>query len=451
MNIDYEIQRTKASVEKELLSLKDVTGVGVGEKIKNGKGTGIPSIRVYVKKKIPKGSLPKDQVIPDEINGIPTDVIERQFVLHPASLSLDDIRLMADSGTYNPLTGGISIGPCRVVDNHIFVGTLGLVVEDNDSDEAMMLSNFHVMCVDSGWNVGDTMVQPGRAFDGGSCPNDVVGELTRASLGGQVDCAIARITNRNHNCQIKDIGQVDGTATAVLNEPVRKRGRTTELTHGFVDDTSLSVSIDYGDGLGTKILTNQIGISVDTSQSTKIGDHGDSGSVVVNQNNKVIGLYFAGSDDGAHGVANPISAVLSALNIHLCTPDRGQTAPWLDVKRPWDDYATNVFLDMLKPSFSDTLLETIFEGGNTFFEHGTFQETGGFTLQEGLGGFNPPGQQVNLPPVGGAPFALATPHHAAGAAKMEQQQGNPGEERQLESQIEQARQYLNALESLRRK
>jgi hypothetical protein len=47
------------------------------------------------------------------------------------------------------------------------------------------------------------------------------------------------------------------------------------------------------------------------------GDHGDSGSVVVDANNKVVGLYFAGSSDGT-GVANPIAAVLSALNIDLC-------------------------------------------------------------------------------------------------------------------------------------
>lgn len=451
MHIDYEIQRTKATVENELLALKDVTGVGVGEKIKNGKGTGTAAIRVYVKKKLPKASLAKNQVVPESINGIPTDVIERQFVLHPATMTLEQVKLMADSTNYSTLTGGISIGPCRVVDNMVYVGTLGLVVQDNDTEEAMMLSNFHVMCVDSSWHVGDTIVQPGRAFDGGSCPTDVVGELTRSSLGGQVDCAVAKITHRNHNCQIKDIGTVKGTATVVLNEPVRKRGRTTELTHGFVDDTSLSVNIDYGDGLGVKTLTNQIGIEVDSSQSTKIGDHGDSGSVVVNKNNEVVGLYFAGSDDGSHGVANPIGAVLSALNIHLCKPTVVQTMPWLDVaKWPWEDYKTNVFLDTMKPSFSDTLQETIFEGG-TFFEHGTVQEGGGFTMLEGIGGYNPPGQQTTLPPAGQAPFALATPHHAAGASRMEQQGYQQVDEQQLEQQIEQVRQYLCTLESLRRK
>src|SRR6185312_13563800 len=43
------------------------------------------------------------------------------------------------------------------------------------------------------------------------------------------------------------------------------------------------------------------------------------GSVVVNNSRKDVGLYFAGSTDGSYGIANPIAAVLSALNVHLCT------------------------------------------------------------------------------------------------------------------------------------
>jgi hypothetical protein len=98
---------------------------------------------------------------------------------------------------------------------------------------------------------------------------------------------------------------------------VRKRGRTTGLTYGKVDSVSLSVSIDYGDGIGVKILTNQIGITPDTPQNAMFGKKGDSGSVVVDDNRKVVGLYFAGDDDG-YGVANPIAAVLAALNISMC-------------------------------------------------------------------------------------------------------------------------------------
>jgi hypothetical protein len=475
MEVSPQLRRVKAESEKDLLAIKDVTGVGVGEKITKGERTGKPCVRVYVKKKLPKNKLAKAQLVPDSVSGVPTDVIEREFVLHPASVALDDLRLMVDTGTYSPLTGGISVGPCRAVGGYIYVGTLGLVVEDNSTGDPMMLSNFHVMCIDNGWSAGDTMAQPGRV-DGGSCPSDIVGELTRAHLGGQVDGAVARITNRSHNCRIADIGAVNGTATAVLGEAVRKRGRTTELTHGFVDDLSLSVSIDYGDGLGTVILTNQIGIDVDTSQSTQIGDHGDSGSVVVNSSSEVIGLYFAGSSDGTFGVANPISSVLSALDIRLCQPTIFPTAVWAD-KNPWSDQftrypestiwetgpwadyggATIKRLDDVKnPAGYDTLMETIFEGGDFTLRETTetIQETAG-TLQEGGGvDWGDPGDIVNPParpgrPGGGAaPFSLATPHHAAGAQRFEGAGGRGQPD--LDQEIEQVRQYLRSLEARKR-
>lgn len=339
MKISYEIRRAKADAEKGLLSYEGVTGVGVGEKIADGEHTGIPSIRVYVREKKVKSDLKKDQIIPEKINGFPTDVIEREFELHSLSVPVESMQLQVDTGRYDPLTGGISLGPCRVIDNHIYAGTLGLIVEDNDTDKPMLLSNFHVMCVDDGWDVGNSMAQPSR-IDGGACPSDVVGKLLRAHLGGQVDGAIAEIVNRDHNCRIIEVGRVNGKAVPVHAEPVRKRGRTTRLTHGFVDDVSLSVRINYGDGLGTKILSNQIGISVDSSQSTKFGDHGDSGSIVVNQNNEAIGLYFAGSSDGSSGVANPIGAVFSALNVHLCDKESGPNC-----KKPHPGNKNTITLD----------------------------------------------------------------------------------------------------------
>src|SRR5262249_21354370 len=155
---------------------------------------------------------------------------------------------------------------------YVFVGTLGAFVRDNVSGAEMMLSNFHVMCVDNGWAVGDQMAQPARP-DGGSCPGKVVGTLQRASLGGSVDCAVSNHTARGYKCSIVDIGNVAGTDTATVGLAVRKRGRTTGLTHGTVDTTTLTVKIDYCNGLGSVTLTNQIGIKVDPAQSAKFGDN----------------------------------------------------------------------------------------------------------------------------------------------------------------------------------
>jgi hypothetical protein len=58
------------------------------------------------------------------------------------------------------------------------------------------------------------------------------------------------------------------------------------------------------------------------------GDHGDSGSVVVENSRKVVGLYFAGSEDGTYGVANPIQSVLTALNVSMCVPIKKIEKEW---------------------------------------------------------------------------------------------------------------------------
>jgi hypothetical protein len=205
----------------------------------------------------------------------------------------------------------------EVEGDYVFTGTLGCIVRDNGSGDMMMLSNFHVMCVDNTWAAGDTMAQP-SLVDTGTCPADIVGTLTRAELNQDVDAAVATITARGNACEIVDIGDIEGSAEAAIDMQVRKRGRTTGLTNGRVTSIDYSTNVDYGDGLGVVTLKNQIRI-VNESPSTFFGKKGDSGSVVVNEDNEVVGLYFAGNVSGTVGVANSIAAVLSALNVSLCT------------------------------------------------------------------------------------------------------------------------------------
>ncbi|MBN1857388.1 MAG: hypothetical protein JW846_10615 [Dehalococcoidia bacterium] len=319
------IRPLKEQVEAELLKRPGVTGVDIGYKYAQGKRTEDLAIRVYVAE---KKDVPEKERIARTLKGIQTDVIERTFVLHPLRRPREDIVLMSDTGSYDPIVGGISIGPCRGIwleppdvpsaGWYIVGGTLGAVVKDKDTGATMFLSNFHVMCVDDAWSVGDTMTQP-NLLDTGSCPGDIVGSLQRGQLGGTVDCAVCSHTARGYSCEIVDIGDVEGTATPTLGMAVRKRGRTTGLTYGTVDTLDLSVNINYGDGLGNVVLNHQIGVDVNPMLSTQFGDHGDSGAVVVNDARKVIGLHFAGNTSGTYGVANPIQDVLDALNVRMCS------------------------------------------------------------------------------------------------------------------------------------
>jgi len=73
------IRRVKEAHEQRLLSLPGVTGVDIGYKIVNGQKTNEQVIRVYVEEKKNEDELPAEQIIPKEIEGVKTDVIQRRF------------------------------------------------------------------------------------------------------------------------------------------------------------------------------------------------------------------------------------------------------------------------------------------------------------------------------------------------------------------------------------
>ena len=82
-----EIRHVKEEVEKELLKIPGVSGVDIGYKYVGGKKTDVLAIRVYVDKK--NKDVPKKEMVPKKIDNIPTDVIERRFVLHSDQPNVD--------------------------------------------------------------------------------------------------------------------------------------------------------------------------------------------------------------------------------------------------------------------------------------------------------------------------------------------------------------------------
>lgn len=309
-----ELVAIKDRVEAEYLSRPGVTGIDVGYKVVGGVQTDEVAIRVHVKQK--KASVPKAQLVPGQIDGVVTDVLQRDYELQVVREPLD-FSAQADTNHYATLEGGVSMGPSRAVGGFIFAGTLGAIVVDKASGNRAALTNFHVACVDSTWHVGDRQVQPSR-IDTGVVPTDEFGAIVRATLSSAVDGAVVSIdSGRATAGTIVDIGNVAGTKPATLGMAVRKRGRTTLLTYGTVDGLSLSVNVDYGPGLGVHTLTNQVSIAADTTHNPMFSDHGDSGSVIVDSAGYVVALLFAGS--GASTVGNPIANVLSELNVDIVT------------------------------------------------------------------------------------------------------------------------------------
>jgi hypothetical protein len=313
-----ELIRRKNDVEAQFLAMPGVTAVDVGYKEVGGVLTDRLAIRVHVQKK--GGRIPADQRVPAEVDGIVTDVLERTYELQVAEQAID-VTAMADTTHYATLQGGVSMGPSRVINGSIFAGTLGAIVVDNTTNTHVALTNFHVACVDAGWHVGDRMVQPSR-IDTGTVPTDEFGAIVRATLSANVDGALISIdSGRANACTIAEIGNVAGTKVATLGANVRKRGRTTGLTYGSIDGISATVNVNYGSTIGVRTLSNQVSVRADTTRNPLFSDHGDSGSVIVDDQGFVVALLFAGS--GTSTIGNPIAAVLAELNISMCvTPQK---------------------------------------------------------------------------------------------------------------------------------
>jgi hypothetical protein len=323
------IRPVKRRVEVDLLSRQGVVGVDIGEKVTAGRRTGQVGIVVYVRQKHPAGRMRPTDLVPSEIEGITTDVVADDIVLHRALLARDAEFPPARGAERHPdVLGGISMGPWRTVllappdaprpGEYAIVGTLGALVTDRTGNgQVMGLTTFHAACVDDAWSVGDEMVHPSRV-DSGVSPDDVVGTLCRAALSGSVDGAAVLLTPRRlHRPSIVDIGAVTGTAFATRGTVVRKRGRTTGLTTGRITSVDTTVLMDYRDGLGVRVLRDQV--RIEAVGGGLMGDYGDSGSAVVDPDNRVVGLYVAGNPSGTVAFASPIGKVLDELDVDLIT------------------------------------------------------------------------------------------------------------------------------------
>ena len=310
------LTRAKELAEAELLGRPGVSGIDVGYKEVGGRRTDTLAIRVLVERK--SDDIGPEDRVPPAIEGFPTDVIERRFTLHGLSIQARELAVNADSAWYPVVAGGVSIGPCRVVRNRVHAGSLASLVKDAATGKPLLLGNFHVLCVDNTWSDGDWIAQPSR-LDAALRADALAGVLRRATLGGEVDAAVAELGERPADASVLQIGSVAGVRAARLGDAVVKRGRTTRLTFGTIDSIQLTVALDYGAEIGTVSLRNQVGVRADVARNSLFAAPGDSGALLVGADRHAVGMHVAG-DDAGYGVANPIRSVLDALQVELWPP-----------------------------------------------------------------------------------------------------------------------------------
>lgn len=292
-----------------------VQGMGVAYKTTNGQKTKQLSIKVYVEKKRPKSSCKKSELVPKKIKvsnladgELPTDVVE-----------IGKMELQMNTGRARPARPGVGLGHGSVQ-----VGTFGCLVRRRGSDRVHILSNAHVLANQGLAQLGDPILQPALG-DGGQAATDELAQLsgwvpiqfTDSSFPNLVDAAIAQVRKSSVRSDILGIGLPAGTAWVRIGSQVKKSGRTSGFTMGQVIDTNFRVSFLYKNpGSSPPGRMARAGLQ-DQVLCTRYSDAGDSGSAVLNQNNRVVGLHFAGSSSAS--AFNKIHHVMNLLDLELVT------------------------------------------------------------------------------------------------------------------------------------
>lgn len=330
-----KVQAIRAAHVASLLAKQNVVACGVGYKISGEQVTDEPSVVVSVIRKLPVAQLTDQDLVPRDLDGVPTDVIETGVLR----------AFLANGGhrdRWRPtVPPGVTIGH-----EDITAGTFGCLVRRGD--ERLILSNNHVLADSNAGQIGDAILQPGRS-DGGT-DADKIAELTdyvaidfgdEPAPGGcgaslvrllrvfsrqptpqpreqagqepsgenEVDAALARpLSDDLVSADILEIGVPTGIAQVTLGTQVQKSGRTTDYTTGRIIQIDVTARISYGNR--TALFVNQL-------MADRMSEPGDSGSAVLDMERNVIGLLFAGSSNTT--LINPIQKVLTALDIQIIT------------------------------------------------------------------------------------------------------------------------------------
>ncbi|MFQ5613230.1 MAG: hypothetical protein ACE5H9_13970 [Anaerolineae bacterium] len=340
MAVEMGLARTvKQDNLGHLIKRRNVVGVGVGYKVTASGPTDDLAVVVNVARKLPLAQLAESDLVPKQIDGVLTDVVEtgvfRAWQAIPAIGKGFRER-------YRPtISPGASIGHRDVT-----AGTFGCLVRRGR--QVYILSNNHVLADVNHGKSGDPILQPGR-LDGGTpaeqvatladyIPLDFGGEEPQCDVAtglGKVLNVIARLLGSRHRLlayqetdginhvdaalavpldagsitpEILEIGRPRGVAQATLGDPVQKSGRTTGHTEGRIVQIDVSTSVVYN-GRAAQ-FSGQL-------MASAMSAPGDSGSAVLDMDNNVVGLLYAGSDVST--LINPIQAVLEALQVELVT------------------------------------------------------------------------------------------------------------------------------------
>ena len=153
-----------------------VHAVGVGRKMTNGSATNEMCVRFYIVQKLAKSLIPPRDLLPESVDGIPTDVIESPpAFIQARKKPAVRIRAVAAAATeaktegrrsrLRPMSAGFS-----VAHRNVTAGTIGYFCRSTRQGDppgmVFILSNNHVLADVNVGALGDDVYQPAPADSG---------------------------------------------------------------------------------------------------------------------------------------------------------------------------------------------------------------------------------------------------------------------------------------------
>lgn len=337
---------------REFGRIPGVVGIGSSLKWVRGDRSRTPALCIIVRQKLPWWEIPRGQRLPRQYEGVPIDVRESLVTLSIANAAPA------------PLVGG-----AHVEGSSSEEGTLGCFAMAGS--DRVLLGAGHTLTdergvIAKGGDVGSPSVKCCCC-----CKTGVVAEILRGRIDDQIDAVIAKLNgerpaqqripglgaDRNGNnvdmifgpSPLRQDPETQEMFPVSLNDHVRKVGSSTNLTGGEID--FLGVDVPPDPEANVPAMVNHIVVRPRQSESFKgrpaqnrdsghdhhFCIHGDSGAVVIDDDNKVAGLLIrkglfrdeAGKPprpawEGNGGVFTDIHRIMSLLNITIPASEAAQ-------------------------------------------------------------------------------------------------------------------------------
>ncbi|MFC0542521.1 hypothetical protein [Kutzneria chonburiensis] len=321
----------KERVADDLLARPGVRYVGLGGRERAGRPVPESVIKVFVERKRPAAQLPAGQLIPAEVDGIPTDVVDLSEEpaddgpATPPRWPGGRLRAESDKDETTPelvqgtervkvLMGGIMVSSDAAQSGTSSAnGTIGCFFRDTtDPSIVYLVSNHHVLGQRVGTDNADitTKIRHPHGPDDilCSCCSNRIGRFYYGARNGVVDAALARLDpGTKWTADNIGIGPITGVheftvqqLTTVPAFDVWKWGIRTRGTGGMV--RAINVQGKAFGGKGDTITYKNLILVKANPPEPGITDYcfsqeGDSGASIVDSAGKAVGLVVSGIVD----------------------------------------------------------------------------------------------------------------------------------------------------------